>query len=169
MNQTITQEEIYKEYRDKVYAYMIHRVRTSEDAEDLVNDVFVKVFDKLGSFDESKAKLSTWIYQITKHTVIDYYRRFHMSEELPEEIESDDAIDEGLLTDETLKELAQGLKRLPDEQREIIIRRYYREQSLLEIASEMSLSYGIVKLRHREALGKLQRYLNRPSPFMVVK
>ncbi|MBR2275182.1 MAG: RNA polymerase sigma factor [Lachnospiraceae bacterium] len=165
----MTKEQLYTEYHDKVYAYVIHRVRSTEDAEDVVSEVFIKVLGKLDSFDESKAKLSTWIYQIAKHTVIDYYRKYRISEELPEELMKDDEIDEGLLNEETLVELANALKRLDEEQREIIVRRYYNCQTLQDIAASMSLSYGVVKLRHKEALGRLERYMNRPAGFTVIK
>ena len=169
MSGLLSQEQLYTEYHDRVFAYVLHRVRSKEDAEDVVSEVFLKALNKLESFDESKAKLSTWIYQIAKHTVIDYYRRYRISEELPEELEKDEEIDEGLLNEETLVELANALKKLNEEQREIVIRRYYHGQLLMDIAKEMSLSYGVVKLRHKEALARLERYMNCKTGFNVVK
>ncbi|MCR5790466.1 MAG: sigma-70 family RNA polymerase sigma factor [Lachnospiraceae bacterium] len=155
------QEKIYRDYHNKVYAYALSHVRSREDAEDIVSEVFLKVYEKLDTYDESKASMSTWIYQMTKNKVIDYYRRYHVSEELPEEIESSDEIDSGLLNEETLSELAEALKQLPQELRDIVVLRYYKGYTLQKTAEMMSLSYGVVKLRHKEALQRLQASLKR--------
>ena len=151
-----TQEQIYRDYYDKVYAYTVNRTRSREDAEDLTSEIFIKVYNKLESFDDKKAQLSTWIYQIAKHSVIDYYRRYKLSEELPEEITDEDEIDQDLLYEEALSELAAALQKLSVEQRDIIINRYYYGRTLQEIAEIMSLSYGVTKLRHKEALLRLR-------------
>ncbi len=72
MKITMSPDEIYTEYRDKVFSYTRSKVQNYQDAEDLCEDVFVKVFQKLDKYDESKSAISTWIYNITKNTVIDY-------------------------------------------------------------------------------------------------
>ena len=54
-------EQIYLEYRDKVYAYIRGKVADPHEAEDLQSCVFVKVFQGLGGFDRTRASLSTWI------------------------------------------------------------------------------------------------------------
>lgn len=155
-----TQEQIYRDYYDKVFAYTINRTRSREDAEDLTSEIFIKVYNKLESFDDKKAQLSTWIYQIAKHSVIDYYRRYKQNEELPEEITNEDEIDQDLLNEESLSELAAALQKLPEEQRDIIINRYYYGHTLQEIAKMMSLSYGVTKLRHKEALMRLRQEMS---------
>ena len=164
MYDTSTQEQIYRDYYDKVFAYTVNRTRSREDAEDLTSEIFIKVYNKLESFDEKKAQLSTWIYQIAKHSVIDYYRRYKLSEELPEEITNDEDLDENLLNEEALSELASALQKLPVEQRDIIINRYYYGQTLQEIAEMMSLSYGVTKLRHKEALFRLRTEMTCADP-----
>ncbi|MBO6241831.1 MAG: sigma-70 family RNA polymerase sigma factor [Butyrivibrio sp.] len=155
-----SKEQIYTDYRDKVFAYIRNHVNSPEDAEDLCADVFVKVYDKLDTFDESKAKISTWIYSITSNTVIDFYRTNHIHSEIPEDLsDTKSSIEEEVLTQESLSELAAALLKLPEEQRDIIVLRYYKGLTLQEVAKTMNLSYGITKLRHREALGRLQGYL----------
>jgi len=155
-----SKEQIYTDYRDKVFAYIKNHVNSPEDAEDLCADVFVKVYDKLDTFDESKARISTWIYSITSNTVIDFYRTNHIHSEIPEDLsDTKSSIEEEVLTQESLSELAAALLKLPEEQRDIIVLRYYKGLTLQEVAKTMNLSYGITKLRHREALGRLQGYL----------
>ena len=67
---TDTQKEaLYREYHGKVFGYIRSKISSAEDAEDLTADVFLKVCEKLGTYDESKASLSTWIYTITRNTL----------------------------------------------------------------------------------------------------
>ena len=152
-------EQIYLEYRKKVMGYIRARIRSFADAEDLCEDVFEKIQRKLGDFDESKASLNTWVFTITRNTVIDYFRRSKPSEELDENLSDDSEVDEGVLQNETLGELASALQALPEEMRAIIVLRYYDGKPLTEIAEIMGLSYGAVKLRHQKALAMLRKAL----------
>lgn len=152
-------EQIYTEYRGKVMGYIRARVSRQADAEDLCADVFEKVQRKLGDFDPEKASVSTWIFTITRNTVIDHFRRSRPSEELDENLSDDTEVDEGLLRAESLSELAAALKALPEEMRALIVLRYYDGKPLTEVAEIMGLSYGAVKLRHQSALAKLRRLL----------
>ena len=152
-------ETLYTQYYSKVMGYIHARIRNRMDAEDLCADVFEKVQRKLPDFDPSKASVSTWIFTITRNTVIDHYRRSRPSEELDENLSDNIELDEGLLNSETLHELASALRSLPEEMRDIIVLRYYDGKPLTEIAEMMGLSYGAVKLRHQSALVKLRKVL----------
>ena len=153
-------ETLYAQYSSKVMGYIHARVRNRADAEDLCSDVFEKIQRKLGDFDSSKASVSTWIFTITRNTVIDHYRRSRPAEELDENLSDDTELDEGLLNSESLSELAGALRALPTEMRDIIVLRYYDGKPLTEIAGLMGLSYGAVKLRHQAAIAKLRKALS---------
>ena len=152
-------EQIYLQYRGKVMGYIRARVSRQADAEDLCADVFEKVQRKLADFDPEKASVSTWIFTITRNTVIDFFRRNRPSEELDENISDDTELDEDLLNSETLSELASALRALPEELRDLIVLRYYDGKPLTEIAQIMGLSYGAVKLRHQNAVMLLRKAL----------
>ncbi len=153
-------EEIYMKYKDKVLGYIRNHVNSPEDAEDLCSDVFIKIYSKIDTFDESKASLSTWIYAMTSNTVIDFYRTNHIHSEIPEDLAEDKSlIEDEVLNSESLEELAKALRALPQEQMDIIVLRYYKGLTLQEVAEKMNLSYGVTKLRHREALGRLKDLL----------
>ena len=149
-------ETLYTQYYSKVMGYIHARIRNRADAEDLCADVFEKVQRKLPDFDPEKASVSTWIFTITRNTVIDHYRRSKPSEELDENMSDGVELDENLLNNETLSELAGALRALPEELRDIIVLRYYDGKPLTEVAEIMGLSYGAVKLRHQSALAKLR-------------
>lgn len=156
----LSKEDIYTQYKDKVFGYVKNHVNSKEDAEDLTSDIFVKIYSKIDSYDESKASLSTWIYSMTSNRVIDYYRTNHIHSEIPEDLSDEKStIEEDYLNQESLELLAKALESLPEELTDIIVLRYYKGLTLQEIAEKMGLSYGITKLRHREALGKLREML----------
>jgi len=150
-------EQIYLEYSGKVMGYIRARVHGYADAEDLCADVFEKVQRKLSEYDASKASVSTWIFTITRNTVIDYFRRYKAFSEPDENLSDDSEVDEGLMNAEMLDELADALDALPDELRTLIVLRYYDGKPLTEVAEVMGLSYGAVKLRHQSALTKLRK------------
>ena len=153
------QEQIYTAYHNKVMGYLRARLSSRADAEDLCSDVFEKVFLRYDQYDRSKASLSTWIYAITRNTVIDYYRRTRPTDELNEEMAGEGEIGDGLIENETLTELAGALRALPEDLRAIVVMMYYDKKPMTEIAGIMRLSYGAVKLRHQKALAMLKQYM----------
>ena len=154
MNISPDRDSLYHEYSGRVAAYIGSRVSSREDAEDLCQEVFMKVYSSAESYDSSKAGVSTWIFTITRNTVIDYLRSKKETSELPEEL-----ADESTLTDRTFEALADAVSGLPREQRDIIVLRYYNGLTLKDIAALMGISYGMVKLRHKNALDFLKASL----------
>lgn len=158
----ITEEyktEIYENYSPKVLSYIWGKVGDKFTAEDLCSEVFVKVLSKIDTFDDTKASISTWIYTIAHNQVIDYYRKNRITEEVPEEISTDDDLLGSVCNEETLSELALALKKLDERERIIIVERYYNNESLKDIAQQLDISYSYVKILHNNALKKMKNYL----------
>lgn len=153
----INLDELYTEYYQKVFSYIYSRIQNYYEAQDISEDVFVKVVNKIDSFDESKSSISTWIFNITKNTLIDYYRKRHDDYELLDNY--DYLQEEPEISKTELTDLSLALEKLDEEERTIIVLRYYDGYSLKEIAKKMSLSYGITKLRHNKALDDLKKLL----------
>ena len=149
-------DSIYQEYSGKVMGYISTRVQRRTDAEDLCSEVFEKVYRKMEGYDQEKASVGTWIFTITRNTVIDYFRRRKPTAELDENISGDGEVDDDLLNNETLSELAQALKRLPQELQDIVVLMYHDGIPMTEVARMMHLSYGAVKLRHQKALAMMR-------------
>ena len=152
-------DDIYREYSGKVMGYIMARVQRREEAEDLCADVFEKVFRKLEAYDESKAAVGTWIYTITRNTVIDHFRKTRPTAELDENLPMDGEVDESLLKDETLAELAGAVEKLPPDLQNIIVLLYYERIPLIEISKLVHFSYRTVKLKHQKALNLLRESL----------
>ena len=158
-------EKIYRDYHGKVCGYIRSKISSAQDAEDLAADVFVKVFEKLDSFDENKASLSTWIYTITRNTLTDYFRTRKVYAEIPETLESDSSVEDDVCTKEMLEILAKALETLDERERDIIILRFYSGKTLREISSQMGISYAYVKVLQNKAFDKIKGYLKINSHF----
>ena len=154
-----TAEELYDAYRDKVLAYLTKRTEGLEDAHDLCHDVFVKVFRSLEQYDETKSSISTWIFRITRFTLIDYIRTKHPVNTLTEDMPAADDMEDKFMQKETLGRLAVALATLEQDERDIIIMRYYNGYSLTDISGIIGISYGMVKVKHRKALKKISAKL----------
>lgn len=152
-------ESIYAEYYGKVMGYIMARIRNRADAEDLCSSIFMKIYEKYDQYDQSKSALGTWIFSITRNSLIDHYRKTKPTAELDENMPEDEELDENLLNTESLGELAAALRKMPEQLRDIIVLRYYDGKPLTEIAEIMNLSYGAVKLRHQNALMLLRQAL----------
>ena len=154
------QTELYTAYRGKVLSYIRARVNNREDAEDLCQDVFEKVFRAADRYEADKSAPGTWIYAITRNAVIDFFRKNRPAEELPEDLAEDELPEDAVMQTALLEQLADALESLPDELTDIIVARYYDCLPLTEIADRMGMSYGAVKLRHQKALLMLRTAMN---------
>jgi RNA polymerase sigma-70 factor (ECF subfamily) len=152
------QARLYTEYRPKVLGYIRARVKGWQ-AEDLCQDVFEKAFRAADRYDPAKSAPGTWLYAITRNTVINYLRRTRPTEELPEALSDDARPEDGLMQEALLEELAVALEKLPEELTNIIVLRYHDGLPLTEIAAILGMSYGAVKLRHQKALTLLRTTL----------
>ncbi len=152
-------ERLYLDYHDKVSAYVRGKISNSHEAEDVVSAIFVKAMERLSTYDESRASLSTWIYTITRSAVADYYRarRFHgeymdYMEAIPDTADREED-HEALLT-----LLAEGLGALRENQRDIIILHYHKGLTLKRAAEVMGMSYINAKVLHKKALNNLREH-----------
>ena len=145
--------QIYEEFQPKVRAYVRGKIHDPHDAEDLVSAVFMKVVQKLDSFDPAKASVSTWVYTITRNTVTDYFRTRRSMVAF-----EDYMLDETGLTDDALDSLADALMSLKEKERDLIVLHYYSGHTLKTVAEMMGMSYINAKVIHKKALTSLQAF-----------
>lgn len=154
----IAQAELYEQYQNKVLRYLQSKVNDSYLAEDLCADVFVKIYEKLDTFDETKASISTWIFTVARNTLTDYFRTRRVYEEVPEDLTEGGSIEDELCGEEQLETLADAMESLDERQRDIIILHYYRRMTLTEIAKQIGISYAYVKVLHNKALSQMKNF-----------
>ena len=153
--QALDKEQIYKDYYLKVRNFVLSKINDMNISEDLTSDIFVKIYENIDRFDEKKASISTWVFTITRHKLIDYYRTRKISVELPADLTYEDE-DEKICNEDNLAILKEGLKKLNEKERDIIILHYYSNISLKDIAVKLNISYIYAKVLHQKALTKLK-------------
>jgi RNA polymerase sigma-70 factor (ECF subfamily) len=144
--------EILRGYRRKVFGLAYSFVRNRETAEDVAQEVFIKVWRALPAFD-ARASLSTWIYAITRNTSLSALRVRRNQAQLDDdvaigaELEIESAAAEASAENALLLRLVQ---QLPEKQRQVVLLFYMQEQSHEEVAKMLAMPVGTVKtLLHR--------------------
>jgi RNA polymerase sigma-70 factor (ECF subfamily) len=131
-------------------------------AEDLVQEVMIKVWQKAGGYDPTKASATTWIYTVARNCRIDMLRRKCNTQHLPLENEDfwhepDEETPVSLFRQKkTEEQVRKSLGQLPREQDEILRKVYLEGKSHAEASNELGLPLGTVKSRVRLGLQKLQ-------------
>jgi len=168
--------DIVLKYQDKIYNLCRHMLGNEHDAEDAAQDVFLKAYQALPTF-QPKASLYTWLYRIATNTCIDYKRKpvweslFGSAEEgnrLVHDRASDAPSPEKLYQSKQIdKALQESLAKLSPKLRAIIILKEIEALSYEEIADTLSISIGTVKsriARAREELQKLMKKFREQNP-----
>lgn len=154
--------QLYDHYFPQVYRYTAFRVQ-AEIAEDLVADVFVKVWEKLHTYKAQKnVPFGAWVFRIARHTLIDSYRTKREWDEVPEDILDVDELnhaDSRVRRDERLTVIRRAMDQLPRRYRDVLALSYIADLPHSEVARVLRISEGSVRILKHRALKKLEGYL----------
>lgn len=155
-------------YISSVYNFTSRFVKNTE-REDIVQEVFIKVWKKLESFDLEKAQFKTWLFVITRNTITDYLRKrkivFFSSLDKEEENFGDMIEDEIILPDEAFQKLQDKetlnkvINELKEEYRTVLTLHYQEDMSFKEIGEVLDKPMNTVKSYHNRALKILHQRL----------
>ena len=152
--------ELY--YRD-VYSYVYYRVSNIQDAEDLTDDVFLKMVEAIRSCRAREEKsFLAWLFRIASNSVVDYRRRQALRDHLPlDEMHLPPHAGPEILVETKLTQerLQQAIPKLTDDQQQVIILRFVEGLSNAETAQILGKSEGAVKALQRRGLVSLRRIL----------
>lgn len=153
-NMNFTVEQIYTEFHSKLLGFIRSRVSDPSVAEDLLQDVYLKIHSKIGDVKDSE-RLESWIYQVTRNTIIDYYRRARPQAELSEQYSIPDIEDA-----DPGSELAGSIKGmlacLDDKDREALEFTEFQGNSQIALAEKLNISVSGAKSRVQRAREKLK-------------
>ena len=146
--------ELYENNFERVYAYIAHRVRNREEAQDATADVFHQALASLSRFEWRGLPFVAWLLGIAANVLSDRWQRVAKRQE----VVTDDLEQVGMEDDiEQRAMLYQLVETLPDDQRRVIIRRFVGQKSLREIATELGRSEGAIKQLQLRALQNLRK------------
>jgi RNA polymerase sigma-70 factor (ECF subfamily) len=146
-------------YRRKVFGLAYSYLRNQDAAQDVTQEVFIKIWRALASYD-GRASLSTWIYTIARNASLSALRarRAQVSLSDPEVLAEVDTTADGTCT-ETAAEAAAVLRLLdllPEKQRQVVMLFYMQEQSHEEVSAMLAMPVGTVKTLLHRARARLQ-------------
>ena len=164
-------EELVRLHTRRVYSVCFRFTGTATEAQDLTQEVFLRVFRTLKSFRSGEGSFAVWLNRLTRNLLIDHYRRTRqdrstdsLEEQLPR-VEESTALTsrtDGLLAGREASELLQGaLQKLSPELRETVILRDVEELEYREIAQVLNVPEGTVKSRLNRGRAELARILRR--------
>jgi len=159
--------QLVQKYQNKIFGYIYKIVGHKEEAEDIVQETFIKVYKNLNSFDADR-KFSSWLYRISHNEAINYIKKNKRNAELY--FEDNDYLfnqlkyEKDLLRELTVKEdfnnLKKALAKLPLKYREVIVLKYLEEKSYEEIAKILKQPINTIGTRLRRAKKNLQELIS---------
>ncbi|ALM10201.1 MAG TPA: hypothetical protein DEB30_04425 [Candidatus Peribacter riflensis] len=153
---------LYDHFFPQVYRYTAFRF-DREMAEDLVADIFVKVWEKLHTYQERKGvPFAAWLFRIARHEVIDAYRSHRDIEEVPEELHDPDEMnhaDHRVKREDVLRTVRTAMDALPRRYRDVLLLSYMADLPHSEIARTLKMREGAVRVLKFRALEKLESLL----------
>lgn len=162
MSFEITAERLYKDYKNKVFGYIFNRIHNHAEAEDITSDVFAKIIAHIDSYDPNKASPSTWIFVITRNTLIEYFRKQRITEDIDElEIPVNDEPIDKIVMMEQQELVAKALMELPEKMKDIVVARYYYGFRFSKIGEMMGMSEANARVTHSRALAKLKEIIEK--------
>lgn len=158
--------QLYKRYSPKVFRKCLSMTNDKMQAEDLTQDVFLRLMAKLDDY-KQQAKFSTWLYSITYNCCIDHIRRTRWRQNLSS-IESCEDVD--LIADTDLStqpellsnQMQQALLHLTDSSQHLLRQKYQYNVSIRDLANQQSLTESAIKMRlkrSREQLRQIYRLI----------
>lgn len=155
--------ELYTLYFPRVYRYILARTGSAYDAEDLAEEVFMKVLEAIERFEWRQAPFSAWLFRIAHNAVVSQRRKdgargrtAPLSEGLPVDSAGPEELVENRLA---LNEIMRAAERLPEAQRQVIALRFAAGLSVAETARAMGKGEGNVKVIQHKAIAKLREMM----------
>jgi len=163
--------ELIARHKERIYRFIYSKVYDRDVTEDIFQDTFVKVINTLkrGNYNE-EGKFLPWVMRIAHNLVIDYFRR---NNRMPKFESNDDfnifsVLSDGdlnaersMIKDQVQKDVQRLIEELPEDQKEVLIMRIYKEMSFKEISEQTGVSINTALGRMRYALINLRKVIDK--------
>ncbi len=155
---------LYDQYRVILFGLLVRILNSREEAEDVLQEVFLQVWRRAGDYDEQRGKPFTWLVTLTRSRAIDRLRVLSARQRLATSVAQDQPAEASDALKETVHSeqkdiVRQALEELPEEQRRTLLLAYFEGLTQTEIAAKLNAPLGTVKTRMRSAMTKLRETL----------
>ena len=150
--------QIWNQFNDRIYAFILSRINDEEIAKDLLQEVFIKIHTKLDTLND-QSSLSSWMFTVTRNTIYDYYRQ-KKTRQKEQAVLTDNA---HLFEDEDLNMFCETclhlfVDELPENYKEAILATDLGELSQKEYAKQIGISYPGLKSRVQRGRAQLNKH-----------
>jgi RNA polymerase sigma factor (sigma-70 family) len=164
-------------HKQRIFSFIMSKVSDREVAEDIFQDTFIKVINTLkrGAYNE-EGKFLPWVMRISHNLIIDHFRR---NKRLPKFNNTDDfdifdvlsdemlSVENQIIKSQILEDVRNLIEELPDDQKEVLLMRMYRDMSFKEIAENTDVSINTALGRMRYALINLRKLIEKHNIILV--
>lgn len=151
-------EETVRLYSERLYRHIRSMVLTHDDADDVLQDTFLKAWSALDQF-KGEAKVSTWLYRIATNECLNFLARQRSSVAIEEtEVERTLQSDPYFDGDELQMQLQQAIAQLPDKQRLVFNMKYFQQMKYEEMSEILNTSVGALKASYHIAVKKIESF-----------
>ena len=170
-------EILIKRHQQRLYSFIYSKIKDKDLTEDIFQDTFIKVIKTLkkGNYNE-EGKFLPWVMRISHNLVIDYFRK---NNRMPKFKNTDDFnifsvlgdnslnAEKQLIQDQIYDDVRELVKGLPDEQKEVLIMRMYKDMSFKEISENTGVSINTALGRMRYALINMRKLIEKNKIILV--
>ncbi|SER86387.1 RNA polymerase sigma factor SigX [Salisediminibacterium halotolerans] len=167
-------ERLYQQYHHQLFQYLFYLVRHRETAEELVQEVYIKVLRSYETF-EGKSTEKTWLYSVAKHVAIDHIRKQSRKKRKAEgkeyewserEFEIEDRAplpDEAVMQKDEIQHVYKMMEKCSANQQQVLILRYIQALSIAETADVLGWTESKVKTTQHRAIKALKNHLEKDA------
>ena len=156
-------EHLIEQYSAGLLKYIRSHTHTQEDAEDILQDVFMSVYQHCADFDPERCNEQAWLFIIAKRKLVSYYRAQKQDSSLDDmedyQVPQDNSMDEAVNLMGARQAVAKALHVLDERSRDIVVMKYFKGYSAEEIGQKMGLTAGNVRTIMSRALDIMEKEL----------
>jgi len=155
--------QLYESHFDKIFRYVVLKIRNQAEAEDMTQQVFIKAYESIGSYQSQGVPFTAWLFRIAHNQMVDYVRKQSKKQTVPLDeslqIKDDSDVEHEVEVKIEMEKVVLATAKLTKAQREVISLRFAGGLSITEAAKTMRKSEGAIKALQHSAILALRKTL----------
>ena len=171
LNDEAAFSELYVRYKDKLYYFCLHLLKSKEEANDIVQEIFIRIWESR-NFINPDLSFSSFLYTMARNRILNYFRDIDIDEKVKEilatqKVTEEEAIDSKIIYTEYQVILQNAISQLPPQRRKIFNMSRIESMSHKEIAAELGISVNTVQEHISEALKFIKAYFSNHADMSI--